>query len=138
MNSRHPSLYACGRGVASRGPYATLWGSAESAGEFREANFYAQARYLRAIRPELEVHFGSKSWNLVLSTPRGPIFSKKKAPAGMPALSNGVMKFLTISSKMNLWLEFGTSNGFRQMETFVAKIPDPPYGGSISHLKFRF
>ena len=25
--------------------------------EFREANFYAQAQYLRAIRPELEVHF---------------------------------------------------------------------------------
>ena len=38
---------------------------------------------------------------------------------------------------MNLWLEFGTSNGVRQMETFVAKIPDPPYGGSISYLKFR-
>ena len=30
MNSRHPSLYACGRGVASRGPYATSGGSGES------------------------------------------------------------------------------------------------------------
>ena len=87
MNSRHPSLYACGRGVASRGPYATLWGSGESAesgGEFREANFYAQARYLRAIGPELEVHFGSKSGNLVLSTPRHPKGPKKtpKGPQG--------------------------------------------------------
>ena len=49
-----------------------------------------------------------------------------------------VMEFLTNSSKINLWLEFGTSNGVRQMETFVAKIPDPPSGVSISHQKFRF
>ena len=87
LNSRHPSLYACGRGVASRGPYATLWGSGESAesgGEFREANFYAQARYLRAIGPELEDHFGTKSGNLVLSTPRHPKGPKKtpKGPQG--------------------------------------------------------
>ena len=77
-------------------------------------------------------------------TPR-PLFFEKKKPLRadhkaqkLVSLVVWVMKFLTISSKMNLWLEFGTSNGVRQMETFVAKIPDPPYGRSISHLKFRF
>ena len=48
---------ARGRGVASCGPDATSGGSGGSAGEFREAIFYAQARYFRHICSELDVHF---------------------------------------------------------------------------------
>ena len=40
-----------------------------AADEFREANFCRQVADMRAIRPELEVHFGSKSKTMVLSGP---------------------------------------------------------------------
>ena len=75
LNSRHP------------GPRREKWGwelrplrhfgeirglPGLAADEFREANFCRQVADMRAIRPELEVHFRSKSKNMALSGPRHP------------------------------------------------------------------
>ena len=77
-------------GVGNCGPCATLGRSAACRGlpglaadEFREANFCRQVADMRAIRPELEVHFRSKSKNMALSGPRHPSGSQGH-PQGHP------------------------------------------------------
>ena len=66
---------ARGRGVASCGPDATSGGSGGSAGDFREAIFYTQARANKHICSELGVQFSTnlrKSPWPPQGTPRDP------------------------------------------------------------------
>jgi len=54
-----PGRRELGLGAAALAPLCVDWAGAkgESAPEFREVTFYAQARYLRPICSEKDVHF---------------------------------------------------------------------------------
>ena len=75
LNSRHPSPRRERSGVGRCGPSANSRRSAESgesAGECRQASFYAQASQTLQIYSEKDVHFRRKSQEAPLGSPRCP------------------------------------------------------------------
>ena len=73
FNFRHPSPRHEWSGVGSCGSCATLGGLGESAPEFREVSFYAQASQTLSILTETDVHFRPQ---VIPSSPWEPKVSK--------------------------------------------------------------
>ena len=76
---------ACGGGVRAAVPDTT---SGESAGEFREARFCAQARYLRHICSESDPHFG-RIFSKFQKTPQRDPTGAPRRPKGLQRTAKG-------------------------------------------------
>ena len=77
-----PGASKVGLGAAALAPLCAHWAlPAPAAAEFHEVTFCAQARYLRAICSELDVHFGPQ---VIPSSPWEP-----KVPPMAPRSSKG-------------------------------------------------
>ena len=148
MNSRHPSPRP-GRGVASCGPYAISAGSAGSGGEFREANFCVQVRYLRHNCSEsdaYEANFCVQAWYLrhICSERDANILTKSgiwapsaptcpKGPQGRPKRARGHPKRSKRSPKEVEGIP-ETPKGGPKEQNIQTKAPDQPrLGGSYAH-----